>query len=100
MLEAFNWLSDKLEKVAGTIWAFVLFLAWCALVPLINVDVANYGISFITALLLFLTIGPARRDRKAVHVKLDDLEKQIDVADSSKAGIESLTEAEIEAKRV
>lgn len=76
------------------------FLLWVALVPLASVDVANYGLSVYTALVLVITIGPSRRDRKAVHAKLDDLECAIEQADSSLAGIESLTEREIEEKRL
>lgn len=84
----FEQFGDRLECWLAKPISFCVFIAWCIFVPLWNVDVANYGISFVTALVLFLTLGTSRKDRMAIHIKLDDLEKSIDGADSSNAGIE------------
>jgi len=91
----FDKISDQIEKLLARPTSFVLFLLWCIFMPFINIDAANYGISVATALLLFLTLGSSRRDRKAMHVKLDDLEIAVDKADNDNAGLEGLTEEQI-----
>jgi len=93
-------LADRIEAAAGSPLGILAFFLWCGLMPEINVDLANYGISVFTAALLVLTIGAARRDRKAVHVKLDDLEDAIEEADSENVRLEERTEKEIEEARL
>lgn len=90
----FDYIGDRLEYYMAKPVSFGLFLLWCVAMPFINTDVANYGISVLTALLLVITLGSTRKDRKAVHIKLDDLEESLDCADSSKAGIEKRLEDE------
>lgn len=92
-------LADRIEALAAHPVALLLYLGWCFVAPVFSVDVANYVISVATGGLLFLTLGGSRRDRKAVHIKLDDLETSLDCADSSLAGIEAMAEHEIEAAR-
>ena len=96
----FSNFSDKIEKYLAHPAAFLIFLLWCSVMPFFNIDAANYGISVATALVLFVTLGSSRRDRKAVHVKLDDLEIAVEKADNSNAGLEELTEDEILEKKV
>lgn len=95
----FGKIADELECRAGHPLTFAAFVLWCIVAPIVSVDVANYVISVITAALVFLTISASRRDRLAVHVKLDDLEHAIDKANDDLAGIEEATEEEIRAKR-
>ena len=95
----FGQAADWLECKAGHPLTFVAFVVWCIAAPMLNVDVANYVISVVTAALLFLTIGASRRDRLAVHVKLDDLERAVEEASDDLAGIEDATEAEIKARK-
>ena len=64
-----------------------------------GVDATNLAISILTVELLLLTLGRDRRDRKALHAKLDDLEIHLPQADSNKAHLEDKTEAEIETAR-
>lgn len=90
---------DKIEATAGSPVGIVAFLLWCICMPMVNVDVANYGISVYTAALLVLTIGSTRRDRKAMHAKLDDLEVAVDAADNDLVRLEDKTEEEIELAR-
>jgi len=68
--------------------------------PFVNFDVFDYGISVLTSMLMMITLENSRKDRLAVHVKLDDLEKQIDSATTENAGIEELSEDEIKARKV
>ncbi len=95
----FNKVADRLERYCGHPLALVLFILWCAAVPALNVDVANYGISVFTAALLLLTLGAQRRSAKALHAKLDEQIRKDEKTDSKLAHIEDLTEDEIEAKR-
>ncbi len=97
--EKFTVIADKVEYAAGSPYGVLAFVGWCAAMPLINIDVANYGISVATAGILFLTIGSARRHAKAVQAKLDDLEESIDVANSANKRLEELPEDEIERRR-
>lgn len=91
--------ADWIEKVSAHPWTMIGFLAWCALMPLISVDAANYGISVATAFLLFLTLGSSRRDRKAMHTKLDALVCAVPEADDKLKHIEDRIEAEIDEAR-
>lgn len=99
LIGRFHALADHMERVAAHPVAFLVFMAWCILAPTANIDVANYVISVVTASLLFVLIGPSRRDRKAIHVKLDDLEDSIEEADSGNVQIEDKPEAEIDERR-
>ena len=64
-----------------------------------SVDVTNFVMSYVTLGLLVLTVSRDRRDRKALHAKLDDLEMAIPEADSGKARLEDQPEEMIEAVR-
>jgi low affinity Fe/Cu permease len=92
-------LIDKLESAAGSTGGILVFIAWCSIAPVVNVDVANYGLSVYTAGLLVFTLASSRRDRKAIHAKLDDLECAVDSARSENARLEERTEEEIEQAR-
>lgn len=95
----FSVLADQLEKKLAHPISFVIFLLWCILMPFISMDAANYGISVLTAALLFLTLGNNRKDKIAVHVKLDDLERAVDTAKTENARLEEKAEEEIQASR-
>lgn len=93
-------MADRIESFAGSTTGIMAFLAWIILMPFASVDVANYGISVYTAFVLIITIGLSRRDRKAMHAKLDDLECAVEQADSGNRRLEELTEEQIEEKRL
>lgn len=85
----FDEVGRKLERILAHPVSLALFLIWCGVMPFLSIDAANYGISFITAFLLFVTLGPSIKERKGVHIKLDDLEDSIEEADSGNVGIEN-----------
>jgi len=95
----FSEIADKIEKWCAHPLAMGGFLLWCAAMPFFSVDAANYGISVLTAFLLMLTLSGVRRDRLGVHTKLDELVTAIEQPRDEIAGIEQLTEEEIQAKR-
>lgn len=92
-------MSDKIERTLSHPFCFWLFILWCVVMPFISIDAANYGISVVTAFVLFITLGSTRRDRLAIQTKLDNLVINIEQADSSVARIEELAEDQIKEKR-
>ena len=95
----FDAAADKVEASAGSPLGIFAFVAWCAFMPRLSIDAANYGISVYTAGLLVFSIPASRRDRKALHAKVDDLEDAIETANSDFVRLEDKSEAEIEACR-
>lgn len=92
-------ITDTFERWAASLGGILAFLAWCSIMPRISIDTANYGISVYTAGLLVFTLAASRRDRMAIHAKLDDLECAVDRAKSENARLEERTEDEIEEAR-
>lgn len=88
--------GDTIERLCGHPFAFILFTVGFIAGARVHIDATNIAISYITAALLLLTVGSARRSNKAMHVKLDDLEEAVDKANSMNRHIEDLTEQEIE----
>lgn len=95
----FDAAGDRFEAAAGSVPGRLAFIVWCGFAPRVDENVANYGISVYTAAILVFTIPAARRNMKALHAKVDDLECAVDKANSTNARIEDLTEKEIDAKR-
>ena len=92
-------LSEWLDKMSGTWWAMAFYVAWCAFMPLISIDAANYGISVASGFLLFLGVAGLRRNWKAMHAKQDAVVCAIPGADDALQRIEDKLEAEIDAAR-
>jgi low affinity Fe/Cu permease len=92
-------IGDWVECQCGKPLALVLFILCVIIGPKFNLDATNYGISVFTAGLLLLTVNGARRSDKAMHTKLDDLERAVGEARSENARLEERTEQEIEAVR-
>jgi hypothetical protein len=92
-------LSEWFDKKSGTWWAMACYLIWCAVMPEINVDVANYGISVVSGFLLFLGVAGLRRNWKAMHAKADAIVKAVPDADDALERIEDRLEAEIDQAR-
>lgn len=96
----FDELGDRLEKLCANPLALPVFTgAFIVGMLTIGVDVTNIAVSYLTAALLFLGMGRARRDRKAAQAKLDDLEAKIPEASTENVGLEERSEEEIDARR-
>ena len=96
----FDDISDHVERICSHALALPVFtVAFVGGMLTIGTDVTNIGVSYLTAALLFLGMGRARRSDKAMHAKLDDLEKNLEEATTENVGLEERTEEEIEARR-
>lgn len=95
-----NDIGERIERACAHWLAVPVFtLAFLASLVLIGVEPTNILISYQTIVLLLLTVGRDRRDRAAMHAKLDDLEIALPEADSGKAKLEEQPEEAIEAVR-
>ncbi len=96
MQRGFDRLSERIEWALSTWWGVSLYVAAC---------IASYAAgawdgldrwTFTTGtLILVLLIGGGRRDSKATHAKLDDIDDRDDLN-----RIEELSEVEIEERRI
>lgn len=91
--------ADRIEKACGHPVAFYLFTVLFVAGVMIDIDTTNIAISYFTAALLLLTLGPSRRSNLAIHAKLDDMECAIKEARSENVRLEEKTEREIEETR-
>lgn len=92
---------ERAEKVAARPWFLLAFnLALVAAWLIYGVDVANILISIVTAELVLLGLGAARRSQLALHAKLDELVRATKGARDDLAHVEELAEAEIQEKRL
>lgn len=71
-----------------------------ALWIMFGVDVANIMISIVTAELVLLGVGAARRSQLALHAKLDELIAATEGARDDLQHVEDLAEQEIAEKRL
>ncbi|MBA3548813.1 MAG: hypothetical protein H0T76_20210 [Nannocystis sp.] len=93
-------IADRIEQACGHPFALGVFtLAFFIGLRFVSVDGTNIAVSYITAALLFMTIGGSRRDRKAVHAKLDEQLAKDEATDTAMAHLEDLSEAEIDKRR-
>lgn len=92
--------SDGAERACAHWSALLVFtLAFAFGMIVIGVDVTNIAVSYFTCALLLVGMDKARRDRLAVHVKLDDLEERIPCATTENVGLEDKPEDEIRAAK-
>ncbi len=96
---------DKIGDFADRISAHPFFLAAfnIALVVLwviIGTDVANIFISIITAEIVLIGAGAARRGNTAIHAKLDEIVHCLDAARDDLVGVEKKSEKEITEVRI
>lgn len=89
---AFDSLSDWIEWFLARWWGASLYLfgaiVWCSW------DGADRYVTMTGAVILVLLVGGGRRDSKATHAKLDDIDDRDDMT-----RIEESSEEEIEARR-
>ena len=93
-------IGDRIEQACAHWLALPVFTALFILgILIIGVDPTNIVVSYMTIALLLLTVGRDRRDRLAMHTKLDDLERAVPTANGTKARLEERSEEEINANR-
>lgn len=92
-------MGERVERLCAHPAAFWVFTVAFVVGITINIDATNIAISYLTAALLLLTVGSARRSDKAMHAKLDDIECALEPANSDNARLEDRSEREIEERR-
>jgi low affinity Fe/Cu permease len=90
----FGELADKVS--AHPIFLIVFNLALVIMLELSGIDSANFLISIVTAEMVLLAAGAARRSNKAIHKKLDEIIHSLDNARDELIGLESKSEKDID----
>jgi low affinity Fe/Cu permease len=93
LLDKFSELAEK----ASAHPVFLLFfnIGFIALGFCFGVDIANIFISIVTAEIVLISAGAARRSQLAIHAKLDEIVHSVGKAREDLVGIEHKTEQEI-----
>lgn len=95
MQRAFDTLSEWIEWLFSTWWGVSLYGASCiATYVLGGWDAIDRWVYMSGAALVVLLIGSGRRDSKAMHTKLDDIDDRPELQ-----RLEELTEREIDERR-
>lgn len=89
--------GELADKVSSSIYFLIVFNTVLVSVWLLfGVDQANIFISIITAEIVLVGAGAARRGNKALHAKLDEIIHALKDARDDLMGIESASESDIE----
>lgn len=95
MQHLFDCLSERIEWLLSTWWGVSAYLVGCvASYAVAGWDGLDRWVYLSGAALLVVLIGSGRRDSKAMHAKLDDIDDRDDLN-----RLEERSESEIEAKR-
>ena len=93
-------LADRLDRaLARPTIAWGIMGAVVAVHALVGLEQANIAISYLTLALLLALYGSQRRDRLAMHGKLDELVDAVPDARSELAHLEDQAEAAIQEMR-
>jgi low affinity Fe/Cu permease len=102
--DAFRVFSTKASIVVGTKWAFlaafVLIVAWALSGPHFHYSdtwqlVVNTATTIVTFLMVFLIQNTQNRDARAIHLKLDEVIRSIELAHNEMIDIENLSDEEL-----
>lgn len=105
MQEIFRKFASKTSKIAGSAWAFVLailtVILWAVTGPLFDYSntwqlAINTGTTILTFLMVFLIQNTQNRDSRAMHIKLDELLKNVTGARTSFVNIEEISDEKLE----
>ncbi len=108
MRKFFNICATKTSTAAGQPLTFVtaisIVVIWAATGPLFHYSdtwqlVINTGTTIVTFLMVFLIQNSQNRDAAAMHAKLDELLRAVEIAREQFIGIEHLTDQQIELVR-
>jgi low affinity Fe/Cu permease len=103
--DPFRTVASRASYVVGTKWAFLfalfLIVAWAALGPSFHYSdtwqlVVNTATTIVTFLMVFLIQNTQNRDARAIHLKLDEIIRSIDLAHNEMIDIEKLSDAELQ----
>ena len=101
----FERLAQQISAAIGSAWAFFLavavILVWAVAGPFLGFSttwqlVINTGTTIVTFLIVFLIQNSQNRSTKAIQLKLDELIKAVARARTTFAGIEELSEKELD----
>ncbi len=105
MNEKFRKLATKVSSIAGNprtfAFALIVICLWAVSGPIFHYStswqlVINTGTSIITFFMVFLIQNTQNRDTKAIHLKLDELIKNVKGARSKLIDIEQQEDVELE----
>ena len=100
----FTCFAQQTAALAGSPGAFALaisvILLWAVTGPLFHFSdvwqlVINTGTTIVTFLMVFLVQNAQNRDGRIIQIKLDELIRAIDTADTSYLAMEEMSEAEL-----
>ncbi|HST12734.1 MAG TPA: low affinity iron permease family protein [Terriglobales bacterium] len=101
----FQRFASETSYVVGSKWAFLgailIIVAWAASGPLFRYSdtwqlVINTATTVVTFLMVFVIQNTQNRDARAIHLKLDEIIRAIDVARNDMIDIERLSDRELE----
>jgi low affinity Fe/Cu permease len=102
--DTFHVFATKASFVVGTKWAFLvallLIVLWGTLGPRFHYSdtwqlVVNTATTIVTFLMVFLIQNTQNRDARAIHLKLDEIIRSIDLAHNEMIDIENLSDEEL-----
>lgn len=105
MQEIFRKFASKTSKIAGSAWAFVIailtVIIWAVSGPIFGYSntwqlAINTGTTILTFLMVFLIQNTQNRDSRAMHIKLDELLKNVTGARTSLVNIEEISDEKLE----
>jgi len=103
--DKFQSFASRASSAVGSKWAFsaafLIIAAWAISGPLFGYSdtwqlVINTATTIVTFLMVFLIQNTQNRDARAIHLKLDELIRAIDVARNDMINIEKLSDKELE----
>jgi low affinity Fe/Cu permease len=103
--DAFHVFATKASFVVGTKWAFLsaalLIVVWALIGPYFHYSdtwqlVINTATTVVTFLMVFLIQNTQNRDARAIHLKLDEVIRAIELAHNEMIDIEHLSDDELE----
>ena len=103
--DGFHKLAVGASALTGSVWAFALALTlivvWALLGPVFHYSdtwqlVVNTATTIITFLMIFLVQNTQNRDARAIHLKLDELIRQIHGARNSLIALEDMSDEDLD----
>src|ERR1700712_2116431 len=91
------WTGQPLEFML----AFATILAWAITGPIFHYSdvwqlVINTGATIVTFLMVFLVQNAQNRDGKVIQLKLDELIRAVETAETAYVGMDEMSEAELD----